>query len=238
MNFLLFSEEELSADGRTLYLSAGDRRAEHLTSVLKPKPQDSLKVGQINGNMGSARIIDITHEGYQLQVDLVSPPPPGLDLTLILALPRPKMMRRVIENIAALGVKHLILLNAYKVEKSYWQTPWLTEDTLRHHCLLGLEQAGDTILPRIELKKLFKPFVEDELPGIIGNRSAWVAHPGSERGIPDTPASMVLTIGPEGGFTPYEIGKLEEAGCQSFNLGTRILRVETVVPALLGRLYL
>ncbi len=237
MNFLLFAAEELSKGG-ILHLPADDRRARHMTSVLKLQPRDNLKVGQIGGDMGSAEVISHTSTGYDLAVTLTDPPPPGLDLTLILALPRPKMMRRVIENIAALGVKHLILLNAYKVEKSYWQTPWLEAGTLHHHCLLGLEQAGDTILPHIELKKLFKPFVEDELPDIIHGRSAWVAHPGSEGGVPDTPTSMVLAIGPEGGFTPYEVGKLQEAGCRGFSLGSRILRVETVVPALLGRLYL
>ncbi|OZG74901.1 16S rRNA (uracil(1498)-N(3))-methyltransferase [Hahella sp. CCB-MM4] len=237
MNFLLFAAEELSADG-ILHLPSDDRRSRHITSVLKLQPKDSLKVGQLGGKMGSAEVLKHTSAGYDLAVTLTAPPPPELDLTLILALPRPKMMRRVIENIAALGVKHLILLNAYKVEKSYWQTPWLEAETLRHHCLLGLEQSGDTIVPRIEQKKRFKPFVEDELPGIIQGHSAWVAHPGSEKGIPETPASMVLAIGPEGGFTPYEVGKLQEAGCQSFSLGSRILRVETVVPALLGRLYL
>ncbi len=237
MNLMLFAAEELSADAR-LALTAQDRRTQHLNKVLKVAVGDSIKVGQVNGDIGSGTILSVSDKGVELSITLVSAPPPGLNLTLILALPRPKMMRRVVENIAALGVKHLILINAYKVEKSYWQTPWLSAEVLEHHCQLGLEQAGDTHMPRIETRKLFKPFVEDVLPPLVAGRSAWVAHPGGTQGIPATPQSMVLAIGPEGGFTSYEVEKFVEAGCRQFNLGPRILRVETVIPALLGRLFL
>jgi len=237
VNLMLFAAKELSAN-EILCLNSHDRRAQHLAKVLNVSRGDTIKIGQINGAVGTGTILSMSPASVELRISLDIPPPPGLNLTLILALPRPKMMRRVIENIAALGVKHLILINAYKVEKSYWQTPWLTPEVLAHHCQLGLEQSGDTLMPRIETKKLFKPFVEDDLPALIAGRSAWVAHPGGSQGIPSTPDSMVLAIGPEGGFTPYEVSKLVEAGCRQFHLGPRILRVETVIPALLGRLFL
>ncbi|RYZ96209.1 MAG: 16S rRNA (uracil(1498)-N(3))-methyltransferase, partial [Moraxellaceae bacterium] len=44
-------------------------------------------------------------------------------------------------------------------------------------------------------------------------------------------------IGPEGGFIPYEIDLLNKQGFEVVNLGERIMRVETVVPYLLGRLF-
>lgn len=43
----------------------------------------------------------------------------------------------------------LILLNSYKVEKSFWQTPFLHPDSVRDNLILGLEQARDTVLPEV-----------------------------------------------------------------------------------------
>ena len=48
---------------------------------------------------------------------------------------------------------------------------------------------------------------------------------------------VTLAVGPEGGFIDYEIGKLCEAGFQPVTLGSRILRVETAIPVILGRLF-
>ncbi|MDY6816692.1 MAG: RsmE family RNA methyltransferase, partial [Pseudomonadota bacterium] len=143
-----------------------------------------------------------------------------------------------LQTCAALGIKDIWLINSYKVEKSFWQTPWLSEDNLRENLALGLEQARDTVMPTVHIRKLFKPFVEDELPGILAGKRALVAHPGTPMPCPvhlDEPA--VLCVGPEGGFTPYEVAKLEEAGCQGVHLGPRILRVETAVPVLASRLF-
>ena len=49
--------------------------------------------------------------------------------------------------------------------------------------------------------------------------------------------ACVLAIGPEGGFIPYEVEKLEEAGFDRIHLGSRILRVETAVTAIVSKLY-
>ena len=103
--------------------------------------------------------------------------PPPLPLTLILAMPRPKMLRRTLQSISSLGVKQIYLINSARVEKSFWQTPFLGDEALQNELLLGLEQARDTVMPEIYQRKLFKPFVEDELSEIIGNSQAYVAHP-------------------------------------------------------------
>ena len=153
-------------------------------------------------------------------------------------MPRPKMFRRILQHCATLGVPEIILLNSVRVEKSFWQTPFLQPEVVRDNLLLGLEQARDTVLPAVRIEKRFKPFVEDSLPGIIDGRLALVAHPGNfpacPRGI-DQP--LTLAIGPEGGWVPYEVDKLIEAGMQPVQLGDRILRVETAVTALVSRLF-
>ena len=135
-------------------------------------------------------------------------------------------------------LKELWLINSYKVEKSFWQTPWLQEPALHDNLVLGLEQARDTLMPKVHIRKLFKPFVEDELPALLAGKQALVAHPGSAQPCPvHLPGPAALCIGPEGGFTDYEVDKLQQAGCQAVHLGQRILRVETAVPVLVSRLF-
>jgi RsmE family RNA methyltransferase len=124
------------------------------------------------------------------------------------------------------------------VEKSYWQSPVLDSDALQEQLVLGLEQARDTMLPEALLRPLFKPFVEDELPGLIKGSLPLVAHPVASVLCPrDVKSAVTLAIGPEGGFIPYEIEKLVACGFTVVQMGERILSVETAVPALISRLY-
>ncbi|WP_288496966.1 RsmE family RNA methyltransferase, partial [uncultured Acinetobacter sp.] len=155
----------------------------------------------------------------------------------IVALPRPKVLRRLIMDAVTMGVQQMILIHSYRVDKSYWQTPFLQQ--LEHYITLGLEQAGDTIAPKIELYKRFKPFVEDVLPQLIHAHSpAYVAHPYTEQQMPFAiEHACTVIIGPEGGFIPYEIDLLIKNGCQAVSLGNRILRTETAIPYVIGRLF-
>ncbi|HLV78167.1 MAG TPA: 16S rRNA (uracil(1498)-N(3))-methyltransferase [Marinobacter sp.] len=235
MNLALLSDQDFTGPDRACLRG---RRLAHLRTVLKAAEGDRLPVGRVNGLMGYGEILELTDEHAELRVALDQSPPPPLPLTLILAMPRPKMFRRVLQTCASLGVKEIWLINSYKVEKSFWQTPWLSDDHLRENLALGLEQAKDTLMPQVHIRKLFKPFVEDELPALVAGKRALVAHPGEAAPCPthlQEPAA--LCIGPEGGFTGYEVGKLEAAGCQSVHLGPRILRVETAVPVLVSRLF-
>ena len=235
MNLALLFDEDFVAPDRAVLRG---RRLAHLQSVIKVVAGDTVPVGRAGGQMGVGEVVRLTETEAELKVTLDQSPPSPLPLTLVLAMPRPKMFRRILQTCAALGVKDLWLINSYKVEKSFWQTPWLSEEQLRENLTLGLEQAKDTLMPRVQIRKLFKPFVEDELPALSANKQALVAHPGTNTSCPvHLNQPTVLCVGPEGGFTAYEVGKLEEAGCQSVHLGPRILRVETAVPVLVSRLF-
>jgi RsmE family RNA methyltransferase len=137
-----------------------------------------------------------------------------------------------------MGVKRIILLNARRVEKSYWQSPLLKPGGLNEQLVRGLEQARDTVLPEILLRPLFKPFVEDELPKLLRNTLSLVAHPTALAECPrNTDRAVTLAVGPEGGFVSYEVEKLTSCGFTPISLGERILNTETAVPALLARLF-
>lgn len=237
MNCILLSGDDFIGDGqRTVRLS--DRRANHIRSVLKSKPGAQLVAGMTAGKLGAATITVITDEYVIADVKLDRDPPKPLPVTLIVALPRPKSMRKVIHTATVMGVKQIFLIESWRVDKSYWSSPWLEENYLKELMILGLEQAVDTVLPVIHIKKRFKPFVEDEIAGIIKDSKALVAHPKASTTCPrsvDYP--VTLAIGPEGGFIPFEIELLEKHGFSPVSIGERILRVEEAVPAILGRMY-
>nr|WP_218171618.1 16S rRNA (uracil(1498)-N(3))-methyltransferase [Pseudomonas gingeri] len=215
-----------------------DRRLTHMQEVHRVALGDNLRVGRIGGLMGNAEVVRLEAGEAQLRVSLDQPPPAKLPLTLVLALPRPKMLRRVFQTIATMGVPKVVLVNSYRVEKSFWQTPFLEPEAIREQLVLGLEQTRDTVLPEVIIEKRFKPFVEDRLPAISAGTLGLVGHPGNyppcPRGL-DEP--VTLAIGPEGGWIPYEIDLLARSGLQPVQLGERILRVETAVTALLARLF-
>ncbi|MFJ5257566.1 16S rRNA (uracil(1498)-N(3))-methyltransferase [Pseudomonas sp. NPDC088414] len=235
MNLLLLEEADFIAADRVVLR---DRRLTHMQEVHRSEVGDSLRVGRINGLMGSAELLRLEAGEAELRVTLDQSPPAKLPLTLVLALPRPKMLRRVFQTVATMGVSKLILVNSYRVEKSFWQTPFLEPEAIRENLILGLEQARDTVLPEVIIEKRFKPFVEDRLPAISEGTLGLVGHPGNYPPCPRALSeSVTLAIGPEGGWIPYEIDLLGKSGLQPVQLGERILRVETAVTALLARLF-
>ncbi|HBW09268.1 16S rRNA (uracil(1498)-N(3))-methyltransferase [Stutzerimonas kunmingensis] len=235
MNLLLLDTADFIADDRVLLR---DRRLTHLQQVHRAEAGEQLRVGRVGGNMGSGQLLRLDAHEAELQVSFDQPPPAKLPVTLLLALPRPKMLRRVLQTVAAMGVPRLVLLNSYRVEKSFWQTPFLEPAAIHEQLILGLEQARDTVLPEVIIEKRFKPFVEDRLPQLAADTLGLVGHPGDFPHCPRAVTQPVtLAIGPEGGWIPYEVDKLAAAGLRPVQLGERILRVETAVSALLARLF-
>lgn len=237
MNLILLSPTDIGMDGHARVRDP--RRLRHLNDVHRAVPGDWLTLGVENAGIGRGRLVSLDGNEARFEIDALDQrPPTPLPVHLVLALPRPRMLARTLEHVTALGVKHITLLHTRRVEKSYWQSPELDAARIREHLVLGLEQARDTLLPHVHQEMRFRPFVEDTLPTLLQDRRGLLAHPGMStpcpRGI-DTPS--VLLIGPEGGFIPYEVERLLEAGCEGIHLGERILRVETAVTALLARLF-
>lgn len=235
MNLLLLEAGELSAEG-TARLTG--RRARHVAEVLRASAGDRLQAGVIGGRMGEAEVRSATADELVLATRLDRDPPPPSPVALLLALPRPKILRKVLQAIAAMGVKRLVLLGSYRVEKSYFGSPLLEPGALRAELLLGLEQGRDTALPEVTIRRFFKPFVEDELEALFPERTRLLAHPVEAAPLATlTPAGTgaALAIGPEGGWTPYEAEALRARGFAPFSLGPRVLRVDAAVPFAIGQ---
>lgn len=233
MNIILLDPRQTCSD---LWTITSPRQLEHLKTHLNVQVNDTLKVGVRYGQRYLTEVIEVNDRAIMVRPLNAESIPQKLPITLIVAMPRPKVLRRLIMDSVTLGVEKIVLLHSYRVDKSYWQTPFLQQ--LDQYVTLGLEQAGDTIPPEIEIYKRFKPFVEDVLPQRVSlDRPAYVAHPYAEAKMPyAVHHACNIIIGPEGGFIPYEIELLEKNGCQAVSLGNRILRTETAISYVLGRL--
>lgn len=251
MNIILLTENDFVEPG---IAQLNDHRLHHIARVLRVETGATLRVGQLDGLIGTATVLAIDSHAVKLSVSVEQQPPAPLALTLVLALPRPKMLKRILRTAGELGIKTIHLINSYRVEKSYWQSPLLggvqhgiadPDSLLQHYYQQGLEQAIDTVRPQIELHDRFRPFVEDRLPTFIADQYAWIAHPSAARSTkahgatPDNNADQapqLVCIGPEGGWIDYEVDKLVDAGCRVLDLGARIYRVETALPVITATL--
>lgn len=237
MNLVLLFPEDFDGGGLS-HAVLRDRRRDHISRVHRAKVGDVLRVGLADGPTGEAIVRSVTEDEVRLDVALVAEPPRPLPLRLVIALPRPKVLNRVVAATASLGVKELYFINAWKVEKSYWGSPRLDEKNLLQQSIIGLEQGVDTVMPRIELRRFFRTFVEEELPAISHGTLRLVAHPNVRKECPrDVGREVTLVIGPEGGFIPDEVTLLESFDFMPVSIGERVLRVETAVAALIARLF-
>jgi len=249
-NRILFEPSELqrSDDGSlSTLLRSGDSRTVHLESVLRAEAGQSVRVGAVDGVRATAlltRSADAWCLSWQhAEHDTRPCEPPALDL--LLALPRPKALRRLLRSVAALGVGALFIVNASKVERAYFDSDASKPAAVRAELLLGLEQAaGDTRLPPVILSKRLPPIIDAALglrswEGIGDGHSdaaspyAWLvkdashlppastvlllAHPSpGDSGVAAAldrlefrPGERILlAVGPEGGWTPYEVSLL------------------------------
>jgi len=236
MNLILIDKNEVDENH---IITLKNHRFEHIKNVLKTQSGDSVKIGIINEKMGDGICLNINSNCAKIKIkNLTTDPPKPLPLTLLIAMQRPKTMKKVIQSATAMGVKNIYIIETWKVEKSYWRSPILNDDKLKEQLLLGLEQSIDTILPKLTIKKRFKPFIEDELPTLLKNSKGYVAHPDSTINCPrGLEEHITLAIGPEGGFTQYEVDKLISSGMKHLSIGNRILRTEFAVTAIISKIF-
>lgn len=236
MNVILLDKSEVCVD---MVARIYGRRFIHIRDVLKSTMGSTLRVGIVGEKRYHAELLEITESSCTIKLnnELPSFAEPSLDL--ILALPRPKCMKRLWAQLAALGFKRIFIVNAEKVEKVYWGSTTLSEEIYKPLLLEGLEQCGDTILPEVHFIKRLRPFLEDEVPMYFANQQKVIAHPydgGIEAMTPDELASKeahrVVAVGPEGGWNEFELSMFANAGFKSYSLGERILRTDTAVVAL------
>lgn len=240
MNRILFKKYEIT-DGVAEF--SGERAA-HIVEVLHSEVGDTVKTGELDGKIGTGVVkkietveskdgksyvimLELSHTGESLQ--------PWADL--ILAPPRPRVFKRLLPQLAAMGVGDIVLVGAKKVEKAFWGATVLKEENYRPLLVDGLMQSGTTIVPRLELRRNFVRFIREELDSLYPDSTRIVAHPYNAEPIGEPPQGrLLIAIGPEGGWTDEEVELLKSKGFQCRSLGGRILRTDTATIALLAKL--
>jgi RsmE family RNA methyltransferase len=234
VNLILFDPAELKTDGS---VEAVGNQARHLTHVLRVQPAQQVRVGLIDGPMGFGTVTDIADGRVVLQCtfDKETPDRPAVDL--LLALPRPKVMRRLWAQLAALGVGQVILTNAEKVERDYFDTHLLRPEGYRPLLLDGLQQARDTRVPVVSVHKQFRKLIESDLSALFPSGQRLVAHPQGDTSISGVLGHsrdrVLLAVGPEGGWNDFELSLLTSHGFAPVTMGPRTLTTTTACIALL-----
>jgi RsmE family RNA methyltransferase len=236
MNLILLEPGDVDTSGVAVLRES---RARHVVRVLGAKPGDSIRVGVIDGPMGGAEVLEVSDREVKLRcvLDGGTPPMPAVDL--LLALPRPKVLKRLWAQLAALGVGRIILTNAAKVERNYFDTHVLDEDFYRPLLIEGLQQARDTRLPRVSIHRRFRPLIEDELDSLSDAGVRLVADPSGTESIRAAVTAkgderVLLAVGPEGGWVPFELELFQARGFVAVGMGPRTLRTDTACVALLA----
>lgn len=234
MNLILLQPKDFRDDGLAVF---SDDRARHIRKVLKAESGEVLRVGMLNGSLGKGTVLAVDAQVVCLECVFDSEPPPTPRVDLLLAMPRPKVMKRLWAQLAAIGVGRIVIFNADKVERYYFDTHVLEPDFYNARLIEGLQQARCTHLPEVLVRQRFKPFVEDELDSLFPSHMKLLADPMGKKRVADFDLSddrVLLAIGPEGGWTPYELEMLQEHGFKLFGMGNRILRTDTACVGLLS----
>ena len=236
MNLVLVDPEEITPSGDAVLSGS---RAEHLLKVLHAAPGHEVRIGVIDGPRGVGTVQAIAEGAVTLRCAFEGDAPPRPAIDLLLALPRPKVLRRLWAQIAALGVGQIILTNAEKVERNYFDTHVLSPESYRPLLIEGLQQARDTRLPAVSIHRQFRVLVEDQLDALVGPALRVVADPSVSKALSQVvpagaPQRLLLAIGPEGGWNAFELGLLAAHGFQPAGIGPRILRSDTACIALLA----
>ncbi len=234
MNLILLFDSDFITKS---HVRLTDRRLTHIHTVLKSKPGDKVTVGLLNGEMGQGIIEKITEKSVDLTIELNKKSPEPVPLTLIIPMIRPPMFKRLLFHATTLGIKKIYVVNFNRVEKSLWSSSSLKPEEIQDQLILGLEQSKDTVMPTVEIHKGFKQFITDHLPAMTKGKLNIVAHPGGNALKTSSHKETNLIIGPEGGLIPYELEQLQSLGFTTIDLGPRILRVDTALPLLMGKLY-
>ncbi len=234
MNRILFEPDEI-VDG---VATCGGARAEHVRTILHGEVGQPLKTGEIGGKIGTGEILSLDGGLLRVRVRHDAEPLPSWG-DLVLAPPRPRILKRLLPQLATLGVGRIVLVGARKVEKDFWGATLLRPENHRPLFIDGLMQgAVATELPTLEARRNFKRFLVDELDALFPASRRLVAHPYAAETVSAASAAgrLLLAIGPEGGWTDEEVALLEARGFARYALGARILRTDTAAVALLARL--
>jgi RsmE family RNA methyltransferase len=280
LNRFLFDSSDIlrNGDNALVTLSKDDYRTIHAAKILNLRNGDTLRCGVVScadhgglitddatvewipeGKVKKPQVLGNGEPPGSLQVNLHNLVSPDIHLetppvSLILALPRPLALGRILPMVSQMGIEKLVLTEARKVPKEYFGSHLFRKPhLLRERLIEGLCQSGDSRLPLVHVVRNLSDFLSCELDTLfpLDEYARVIAHP-QRMGLVDRvsrirdvtfPIStkegrrkMVIAVGPEGGWEePDELDLFTSRHeFQQVTLGRRVLRSDCAVVSLLG----
>lgn len=238
MNICLFEAREICA---ALPLPANDERALHIKKILKKKVGDTFAAGIIDGKAGVATITKIGEEGkpdegaIYFSFKECSDGKKLFPLEMIIGFPRPIQLKRLLRDMAALGVRSVHLAGTELGEKSYLESSLAQESEVRKMLYEGTVQAGGTHIPKnfiySSIRECLDNFDErqnqNQIKIALDNVNPKFALAKFLKENPVEAKSVVAAIGSERGWTNAERDLLESRGFVRLGMGERTMRTET-----------
>ncbi len=241
MNICLFSQQEITEP-----LNLNDERAQHLLKILHKKEGDTFSAGIIGGMAGLAKITSIEkHEVsdskgrkyFEGKINFsFTPLSDGKklnNLIMIIGFPRPIQLKRLLRDMAGLGVCQVHLTASELTEKSYLESDLATTDAGNKMLLEGSVQAASTHVPLLvkhnslaecleSVNNSFSKYKKIALDN-INSCASLTDFLDKEKNI----CGAIAAVGSERGWTDKERKLLEDSGFTRLSMGNRVLRTET-----------
>jgi 16S rRNA (uracil1498-N3)-methyltransferase len=191
------------------------------------KTGDRLELLTGDGRVHEAKIISLAPDRIDCEIisSRVADSEPKIKITLAQGLPKGRKIDLIVEKCVELGVREIIpLLTERTVAKEAKLERW------RKIAKEAAEQSKRAIIPGVkpltkfeDVLKLKDQFDLALIPWEEEKKTSLKQALAASR----TARSILLLIGPEGGFSETEVGSAKKAGFISVSLGKRILRTET-----------
>jgi RsmE family RNA methyltransferase len=225
VNLVLITESEAETG-----FAADDPRARHLRETVGVVVGSTFHVGIENERRGLATIAEL-EPALRFVVLWETAPQVRLPLTVVVGLPRPQTAKKLLHDLASLGVDRIVFFEAEKSDPSYAQSSLWRDDAWREHLRNGAQQACSCLTPDVAHERGLAAALRD-LDSEIWKASLdpYVAS-GPLGAAAKKFSGGCLALGPERGWSDAERRALADARFTAYHLGDRILRVETAAVA-------
>ena len=241
MNLLILKKSDQQSQNQFII---SDHRSDHILNILKLSVGSQLNLGLIDKCTGIGIIEKIDNKKITIIIKESNKEIKALQsIDIICALPRPQTIKKILFIAGMTAIRNIYFIRANRVERSFFQSPLLDEKEYSKHLIEGMSQGKQIFLPQVSFHLKFKPFFEDYLPENIDKNSCKL--------LPDvetthtinsvyekSDSNLLLAIGPEGGWVPFEIEMMESLGFRKFKLSDYTLRVEHALMASISQLEL
>jgi 16S rRNA (uracil1498-N3)-methyltransferase len=221
--------------GNILHLT--DNEVHHALRVLRLKTGDPAIVLDGAGREFICEVVDAARDSVSLRViKTKSIPAPACSITLLVGIPKGKIIEDIIQKSVELGARRIVPLLTERVvthldddgaesKREKWQQV----------AIEAIKQCGATWLPEVTAPTTIADFLKREETfdlQLVGSLQPERRHPAAvfqefEKAVGHLPKTAAAWIGPEGDFTLAELEMIQSAGAQAITLGNLTLRVET-----------